>query len=185
VAEPRQAIDRLSALGREYADATHHCWGYRIAAPSGDLERSSDAGEPSGTAGAPILQAIRSAGLANVLVVVIRYFGGTKLGRGGLARAYREAARGAIEGCATLPLVRTTTLRLRGPVASEGEARHRVARHGGTVVGASYEGAETVVLEVSLPVDGAAVLLADLADRTRGGWGPTGGSAAPREGPAR
>jgi uncharacterized YigZ family protein len=92
--------DSESAFGRQLADlqkshfsATHHCWGYRLFDDGRLAGRSSDAGEPAGTAGRPIVTAIESAGLADVGLVVIRYFGGVKLGTGGLSRAYRDAAQ--------------------------------------------------------------------------------------------
>lgn len=104
----RAALDRLA---RRYPDATHHCWAWRLGSPP--RERSSDAGEPSGTAGVPILQVLRGfqgTGLSDVLAVVIRWFGGTKLGKGGLARAYAAATREALAG---LPAVlRVPTVRL-------------------------------------------------------------------------
>jgi uncharacterized YigZ family protein len=128
VSDVQQVKRQLGDLQREYGDATHHCWSYRIAAEPNDLERSSDAGEPAGTAGAPIRQAIQTAGLADVLVVVVRYFGGTKLGREGLVRAYREAARGAINGSRQQALVRSTRLGLRGPVDGDGEVRQLYRR---------------------------------------------------------
>jgi len=90
----KQAREAQAAISRDMHDATHHCWAYRL---SGGDEASSDAGEPSGTAGRPILGAIGSAGLSDTLVVVTRYFGGIKLGTGGLARAYREAAALVLE----------------------------------------------------------------------------------------
>ncbi len=86
----------LSSLQREFADATHHCWAWRLGSPP--RERSSDAGEPAGTAGVPILQVLRGAGLSDALAVVVRWFGGVKLGKGGLARAYAAAAREALQG---------------------------------------------------------------------------------------
>jgi len=89
--EARRTLDEIS---REMHDATHHCWAWRLC--SGE-QAASDAGEPSGTAGRPILAAISSAGLVDLQVVVTRYFGGTKLGTGGLARAYREAAALVLE----------------------------------------------------------------------------------------
>lgn len=88
---------RLVELQKEHFDATHHCWAWRLYSEGEIRGRSSDAGEPSGSAGRPILGAIESAGLLDVAVVVIRYYGGVKLGTGGLARAYRDAARAAIE----------------------------------------------------------------------------------------
>jgi uncharacterized YigZ family protein len=179
VSDVRQVKQRLADLQREYGDATHHCWSYRITAEPNDLERSSDAGEPAGTAGAPIRQAIRAAGLADVLVVVVRYFGGTMLGRGGLVRAYREAARGAISGSGQRTLVRSTRLRLRGPVRGDGEARHLIARHGGTVVRASYDDEDVVVLEVAVPAEAARGLIEELGDLTRGRWGPLDENGGP------
>ncbi|HEY8182022.1 MAG TPA: YigZ family protein [Thermoanaerobaculia bacterium] len=83
-------FEALGAIAKRHHDATHHCWAFRLFDPP--RSRSSDAGEPSGTAGRPILTAIEGADLANVAVVVVRWFGGIKLGTGGLSRAYREAA---------------------------------------------------------------------------------------------
>jgi uncharacterized YigZ family protein len=85
---------RLDAIRGERFDATHHCWAWQLF--ESGCARSSDAGEPSGSAGRPILQAIHSAALHDVGVVVVRWFGGVKLGTGGLARAYRDAAHAAL-----------------------------------------------------------------------------------------
>ena len=80
----------LDALRKEYYDATHHCYAYRLG-PQGETFRANDDGEPSGTAGKPILGQLLSANLTNCLVVVVRYFGGTKLGVSGLIQAYKES----------------------------------------------------------------------------------------------
>jgi len=82
----------LHAIEKKYFDATHHCWAFRLFAE--ERARSSDAGEPSGTAGKPILSALGD--LYDVGVVVVRWYGGVKLGTGGLSRAYREAAAAAL-----------------------------------------------------------------------------------------
>lgn len=87
---------RLKALRAEHAKATHHCYAYRLGT-SGNEWRAVDDGEPSGSAGRPILAAIDSAGLTDVLVVVARYFGGTLLGVPGLIAAYRGAAAQALD----------------------------------------------------------------------------------------
>jgi putative IMPACT (imprinted ancient) family translation regulator len=87
----------VDAIRRRYHDASHHCWASRLGEPGAVVDRADDAGEPGGTAGAPILAAIAHAGLHDTLVVVTRWFGGTKLGTGGLARAYGDAARAALE----------------------------------------------------------------------------------------
>lgn len=96
-----EALAILAARSRLYHDATHHCWALRVGDPTDPLERSSDAGEPPGTAGRPILDVLRRAGLVEVVLVVTRWFGGTKLGTGGLARAYATCAA---ETIARLPV---------------------------------------------------------------------------------
>jgi len=88
--------EALVVTRKKYYDARHHCFAYRIN-PEKEYTRSSDDGEPSGTAGKPILNQILSFGLYNTLIVVIRYFGGTKLGVSGLILAYKSAARDAIK----------------------------------------------------------------------------------------
>jgi uncharacterized YigZ family protein len=95
-----EAAGALEERRRRYPDATHHCWAFRVGRPGELFERSADAGEPSGTAGRPILDALRHAELENVTCIVTRYFGGTKLGTGGLARAYAGAADEAISAAA-------------------------------------------------------------------------------------
>jgi uncharacterized YigZ family protein len=102
--DEEEARAALAGLARRHPDATHLCWALRLGWPP--RERSSDAGEPAGTAGVPMLQALRGAGLSDVLAVVTRWFGGTKLGKGGLARAYAAAVRAALE---QLPITRRVT----------------------------------------------------------------------------
>jgi uncharacterized YigZ family protein len=96
IAFPCEADDEFFAslhqIEKQHFDATHHCWAFRLFADGATRQRSSDAGEPSGTAGKPILSAIEGADLLDTAVVVVRWFGGTKLGTGGLARAYRDTA---------------------------------------------------------------------------------------------
>ena len=86
---------QLEKYQKEYYDARHVCWAYMLGSQRTDF-RSNDNGEPSGTAGKPILGQINSAGLTDILIVVVRYFGGIKLGTSGLIVAYREAASEAI-----------------------------------------------------------------------------------------
>ncbi|HEX9160902.1 MAG TPA: YigZ family protein [Thermoanaerobaculia bacterium] len=85
-------FEALHRIEKQHFDATHHCWAFRLFANGVTRQRSSDAGEPSGTAGKPILAAIEGSDLFDVGVVVVRWFGGVKLGTGGLSRAYRDTA---------------------------------------------------------------------------------------------
>src|SRR5215213_8216716 len=114
----------LDGLARQYPDASHHCWAWRLGSPP--RERSSDAGEPSGTAGVPILQVLRGAGLSDVMAVVVRWFGGTKLGKGGLARAYAAAAREALPQLPVVVRVPTVLLALRIPYEKVGAVKRLV-----------------------------------------------------------
>lgn len=91
-----EAKEYIGLFVNEYHDARHVCWAYMIGSDRKDF-LSSDNGEPSGTAGKPILGQINSFGLTNIVVIVVRYFGGIKLGTSGLIAAYREAARLALE----------------------------------------------------------------------------------------
>lgn len=90
----------LERVQKKHFGATHHCWAFRLFA--GSRSRSSDAGEPSGTAGKPILAAIDGANLHDLGVIVVRWYGGIKLGTGGLSRAYRETAAETLRGAALL-----------------------------------------------------------------------------------
>lgn len=108
VSSEEHFFDELRRVEKRHFEATHHCWAYRLFHEG--RSRSSDAGEPSGTAGKPILSAIESAQLHDAGVIVVRWFGGVKLGTGGLTRAYREAAAEALR--AASPLDRYVTRRL-------------------------------------------------------------------------
>jgi uncharacterized YigZ family protein len=88
LASEKEFFEELTKISKQHFDATHHCWAFRLR----ERARSSDAGEPSGTAGKPILAAIEGAELFDLGVVVVRWYGGVKLGTGGLARAYRDTA---------------------------------------------------------------------------------------------
>jgi uncharacterized YigZ family protein len=115
----------LDAVAAEHDDATHCCWAWRLGAPA--RERANDAGEPRGTAGAPILRALQAAGLSDALLVVLRWFGGTKLGKGGLVRAYGAAARAATAGAPTRRRLRRLRVTLLPGYAQVG-AVHRLLR---------------------------------------------------------
>lgn len=100
IASPVFSVDNIKEIldrfKKQYHDARHHCYAYKLGT-EGNNWRVNDDGEPSGTAGNPIMGQIKSYKLTNILVIVIRYFGGTLLGTGGLINAYRSAARDALE----------------------------------------------------------------------------------------
>ena len=96
VSDEIEIKEKLDLLKKEHFKATHHCYAYRLGT-DGKQYRANDDGEPSGTAGRPILGQIDSFGLTNLIIVVVRYYGGTKLGTSGLINAYREAAKIALE----------------------------------------------------------------------------------------
>lgn len=96
VSNEEEAVNFVNKIKEEHKKATHNCHAYVIGA-NDDIQRASDNGEPSGTAGVPILEAIKSIGIHNTAAVVTRYFGGIKLGAGGLIRAYSNATTKAIE----------------------------------------------------------------------------------------
>ena len=97
VESEEQAQDKIKEIKKKYYDARHNCYAYRIIEGDNILQRSSDDGEPSGTAGAPMLNILEKNDIANVLVIVTRYFGGILLGTGGLVKAYSEATLKSID----------------------------------------------------------------------------------------
>ncbi|MDO5132185.1 MAG: YigZ family protein [Eubacteriales bacterium] len=101
VESEEEAAAGIARIRKQYYDARHHCYAW-VTGEGGERRKSSDDGEPSGTAGQPILKVIEGCGCTNVLVVVTRYFGGTLLGTGGLVRAYTQAARAAMENAETV-----------------------------------------------------------------------------------
>ena len=104
--------ERIAELKKEYYDARHHCYAYMLGHDS-SIWRANDDGEPGNSAGTPILNQIRSKNLSNILVVVVRYFGGTKLGVSGLIRAYKQATFDALENAKIVEQILTQKLTIR------------------------------------------------------------------------
>lgn len=153
-------------------NARHHCSAFVIG-PDRALTRSSDDGEPAGTAGMPMLEALLASGLSDVVAVVTRWFGGTLLGTGGLVRAYSQAVREAVAAAPVLTRERRRLLSLRADHAAAGRVEHELRALGVHVVGARYGAA--VDLDLAVRVDGADDLQETLA-RLSGGraepvWG--------------
>lgn len=155
-AHPVQTVDEAMAVvaryKKEYFDARHCCWAYVIG-PDRAVFRSNDDGEPSGTAGKPILGQINSAGLTNVVVCVVRYFGGIKLGTSGLIVAYRTAAAEALNAAEAVERIVTTRLTVEFPYELMGDAM-RVAKDEGADIAAQNFGQDTCRLTLEIRLDG-------------------------------
>jgi uncharacterized YigZ family protein len=128
ISSKEEANEELDRIRREFWDATHNCYAWRLA-PDGLQYRFADDGEPSGSAGKPILFIMQQRGLMNVLVVVTRYFGGTKLGVGGLARAYSDAAAQALDAAEVLEVFPTDSLLVYTPYEDVRAIRQLVERY--------------------------------------------------------
>jgi uncharacterized YigZ family protein len=163
-AAPAKTPDAALAFLAQIADpdATHSCWAYRI---GGDY-RSSDDGEPAGTAGRPILAAIDGQGFDQVMVVVTRWYGGIKLGAGGLVRAYGGAASECLRMAARLPLVEMATLALHAAFDDIGAVHAALGLHGAERLAETFL-ADGVRVQLSLPADRVDALKARLRDATR------------------
>ncbi len=150
VASREQAMAVVAEAIAEHPDARHHCWAYLIGDPERDASAAmSDDGEPFGTAGRPILNVIRHKGLGNLIVVVVRYFGGIKLGAGGLVRAYAGATEAVLSA---VPVVEHRPMIAASLVldhAKEQAVRHWVAQHGGSIDSVDY--GQQVTLRLIVP----------------------------------
>ncbi|MBB3934046.1 IMPACT family protein [Aureimonas phyllosphaerae] len=150
----------------EWSDpqANHNCWAWRI----GAVYRFSDDGEPGGTAGKPILQAIDGRELDRVLVVVTRWFGGVLLGAGGLIRAYGGTAAACLRAAEIVPLVPTVALEIECQFSDLALVQSRIAAREGAAVEDQTFTDTGARLRVRLPADGADTLLRTLSDLTSG-----------------
>jgi uncharacterized YigZ family protein len=120
--------DWIEKISSEFFDATHNCYAARIRAEQEERSRFSDAGEPRGTAGRPILSAIQGENLYDVLVVVTRYFGGVKLGTGRLSRAYRDSAQSALQMAEKVTKLLSSELSLSYPSSMMGKVSQVFSR---------------------------------------------------------
>jgi len=172
VARKDQCEDVLHGRLKQYFDATHHCYAYRLG-PDGAEFRAHDDGEPAGSAGRPILAAIDAASLVGVIVVVTRYFGGTKLGTGNLGRAYRGAAAASLASGERLTKVLCELLSLAFPHACVGPVMRAVAGAGGRIASSAY--ADDVRMKIEIRRSRAHLLRAALIEGTGGAVRFSGG----------
>lgn len=163
-AQAREFIASRRAL---YPDARHHCSAFIIANPGATpTERSNDDGEPSGTAGKPMLEVLRGSQIFDVTVVVTRYFGGTLLGTGGLVRAYSQATAQALEQLSLCKRSQQYLWQLRAPVAEAGRIEAELRAGGANIVQTRWE--SQVTIELASAVGNPTQLAALVANVTRG-----------------
>ncbi|WP_444957230.1 IMPACT family protein [Microbulbifer sp. ZKSA002] len=143
---------QLETVRAQYPDASHHCTALVIGNPSNpEVMQADDDGEPGGSAGRPMLELLLKQGVGNVGAIVTRYFGGTKLGVGGLMRAYRGAVGAALQDIPLQPFVPLMHVLVRCDFAQEARLRFLVGRHLGNCGQAEY--VSNVTVPVSLPED--------------------------------
>ncbi len=156
----------ISQIRSEYPDATHHVPAFIIGHGSSVTTHCSDDGEPSGTAGRPILAVLMGSGFGDIVVVVVRYFGGTKLGTGGLVRAYTEAAQKVVQALPRALKVSTTTLMFEFAYNQLTGVRRLVKEHGGKILDEDFK--ENIWMTAQFISDRVVGFQADLRDFSRG-----------------
>ncbi|OHX11522.1 IMPACT family protein [Chromobacterium sphagni] len=157
-----EAESALADIRRRWPDARHYC---AVLLCEGDSMLDDD-GEPSGTAAKPMYNVLQHKEITNVLAVVVRYFGGIKLGAGGLVRAYTQAVNAALAEARLIPVVRMRRMRLAVDFAAESRLRHLCQDLGFPVVALEY--AEQAVLTIELPEAARDAGMAQLTDRMSG-----------------
>lgn len=146
VTSPDEAKAIIKQYQNEYHDARHVCWAYMIG-PERNVYLSSDNGEPSGTAGKPILGQINSFGLSNILIIVIRYFGGIKLGTSGLIEAYRQAAAEAITAGEIIECHEQATITFSFPYLAMNDVMRMIKSEGIKVVNQEFDNVCSITVQ--------------------------------------
>ena len=144
------AMELLAQKKAQYPDARHHCWAYLLGRPDMPVSIAcSDDGEPSGTAGKPILNVLQHKDVGDVMLIVTRYFGGIKLGAGGLVRAYSSAAQQVMENLKVTQHISLDEITIKADFKHEQFIRHWVAQRQGEVSDCQYT--QQVTMTVALP----------------------------------
>ncbi len=159
----------LKELKHEFFDATHNCFAYKLG-NSDDNFRSSDDGEPSGSAGKPILFTITKYNLTNILVVVTRYFGGTKLGVGGLVRAYSESAEKTLNNCEIVTLYKTANFTIQSNYNDAPLIKRLIANY---AINHQDEYTEFVKIKIAVPASKQMEFSKFIFENTEGRFTPT------------
>ncbi|MEG9303723.1 YigZ family protein [Psychrobacter celer] len=145
-----QAMFHVEQLREKYPDARHWCWAYIIGDPDNTTSAGfDDDGEPNGTAGRPILGVLQHKSIGNVIIVVVRYFGGIKLGAGGLTRAYAGSAQAAVDQMILQPFVPMTQVQILADFATEAQCRYVVESLEGTIEDVAYSKQVTLTVTIA------------------------------------
>ncbi len=164
ISSEAEALETLATLRKKYWDATHNCYAYSIG-QKGEIARFSDDGEPGGTAGMPVMDALRGAGVTDVLCVVTRYFGGILLGTGGLVRAYSRACSEAIRAAGVVRMTPCDMVEFSVPYGQWSLFQQEAWKQGAAL---SPEYGETVRCVVAIEADKTKTFLDTIFDQTSG-----------------
>jgi uncharacterized YigZ family protein len=161
-----EAKQFLSQIRQEMPDASHHVYAFRVGYSNSVVEGMSDDGEPSGTAGPPVMAVLRGSTIGDITIIVTRYFGGTKLGTGGLVRAYGDAARAGLSALKTEEKRLRHTIGVEVSYAAYEYTRRLIARYEGEIEDESFTGDVTIILR--LPVEHYGEFAHQLSELTAG-----------------
>jgi uncharacterized YigZ family protein len=166
LADPAGARELVRAERESHKGCTHVVHAFVTGEANSQVQGSSDDGEPKGTAGRPVLEVLKGSNLTNILLTVVRYYGGTNLGTGGLVRAYSDSAREALKGLPRKPLRREAGFRVEVPYPLYEQVKSFLAARNGTVIEEKFGTA--VLMAGALPAERYRELAAFLADISSG-----------------
>lgn len=159
-----EAEEKIKAIKKKYYDAKHNCVAYRVVKDEQVIEKSSDDGEPSGTAGGPMLNILQKNNLCNIVVVVTRYFGGILLGTGGLVRAYSDATQKAIEKCIKVYKVEGIEVQVKIDYANLDVFKYYCKNNEINITKIDY--AEDIILKMEMEKNRKNIFLKDIETKT-------------------
>ncbi len=157
VSNQEQVDEILTRLRKEHHSAKHHCYAYRIRGPVTDQVRANDDGEPASTAGKPILGQIDSLDLMNVLIVVVRYFGGTLLGKGGLIQAYKHASADALGNAKIIRVEPYDVFQITTDYKNINDILRITGSDGSEVISSEYS--DNIIIKISIPASKSAAII--------------------------
>jgi uncharacterized YigZ family protein len=161
----------LESIRTEMPDANHHVYAYRVGYGNSTIEGMSDDGEPTGTAGPPTLAVLRGTDIGDVIIVITRYFGGTKLGTGGLVRAYSEAAHIAFNSLAVTEKIEKARVKILLPYSYYDQTKRMISSYEGIIEAEAFEA--EVVMTIEFPRRKLTSFSGALQDLTAGKVQPT------------